>query len=290
MRLVLVMATWLATGCYGAPTGSGRFRCDHDSNCPGDLACTKYGVCCSQDAAHDENSDNCQGFVLFDEFTFTRGCDGSSCPVDAQPSREIKITAFTLQDHEVTQSEYDVCVSMHHCDAPTAGDYEPKANPALPVGGLRRQDADSYCNFIGGRLPREAEWERVARGRGDGPYPWGNEPPTCELANYTVPGVGSCSPGGRVESTAGGTPEHINDMAGNVREWVFDSYEEAYYQTSMIFVNPAGPPDSADSADGVIRGGGFNSGPDQLRVWSREQLPKVTALEDVGVRCARDID
>jgi formylglycine-generating enzyme required for sulfatase activity len=192
--------------------------------------------------------------------------------------RMISLSPFQLQDHEVTQREYDHCVTKGKCGPPLEPFYDPQAQPDLPVRGVSKDSAETYCHSIAGRLPTEAEWERAAREH-DGPYPWGTAEPTCRLANY-----GACGGAVTIQSTDRGTPSGLHDLAGNVREWVSDRYAQNYYETSTVDTNPTGP----DSGEvGVVRGGGFLSGSAALRVWWREQVPRTTAPEDVGVRCAR---
>jgi formylglycine-generating enzyme required for sulfatase activity len=93
-----------------------------------------------------------------------------------------------------------------------------------PIVYVRPESAEAYAAWAGKRLPTEYEWEIAARGRNAYLYPWGNQPPEPELANFNH-FVGHTTPIGSYER--GKTPEGIYDLCGNVWELcagMWDSY------------------------------------------------------------------
>ncbi|MGH7208165.1 MAG: formylglycine-generating enzyme family protein, partial [Nitrospiraceae bacterium] len=116
-------------------------------------------------------------------------------------------------------------------------------------------------------------------------FPWGNQAPTAELANFAVGARFSYSqalmPVGRYEK--GKSPFGLFDMAGNVWEWVQDWYKAAYYEESPAR-NPAGPEQGQFK---VLRGGSWSELPKYLLTYGRFKLPPTTQNSYTGFRCAR---
>ena len=137
------------------------------------------------------------------------------------------------------------------------------------------------------RVERSAAAHRSGVGaRGTGTvgrkYPWGNEDPATDRANYNAK-VGHATPVGLYPS--GATPEGIDDMAGNVWEWVADWYGEDYYARS-----PSRNPKGAESGDKrVLRGGVWRDDPSILRAASRVRYRPAGRDGDVGFRCVREV-
>jgi len=93
------------------------------------------------------------------------------------------------------------------------------------VTGVSWFEAAAYCPWAGIRLANALEWDRAARGIEGREYPWGNEMPDKTRANYGMK-VGHPTPVGLFRKGATPEPEGVQDMAGNVWEWVADRYGE----------------------------------------------------------------
>jgi formylglycine-generating enzyme required for sulfatase activity len=177
------------------------------------------------------------------------------------PRHTVSVPTFQIMKTEVTVEMYQVCVNAGEC-SDSGG--QNKSHPAV----LNWYQLNEFAAYVGGRLPTEAEWEYAARSGGrEITYPWGDESPTCTLAQkdvcdgktgLTVP---VCS------KPAGHTDQGLCDMAGNVWEWVQDEYHESYdgapsdgrgWCASDCPENASDPRyNASDSTPRVLRGGSW---------------------------------
>jgi formylglycine-generating enzyme required for sulfatase activity len=220
---------------------------------------------------------------------------------DEQPVHTVTLDAFYIDQYEVTNTQYAVCVALGFCFATTnttafASSYSRGVyfgNPVYadyPVIYASWLQAQQYCTWRGARLPTEAEWEKAARGGlGGKTYPWGDQSPICE--GGAVNGAKFDDDGGCNDTdteqvgsyTANGYG--LYDMVGNVWEWVSDFYDENYY-TNSPGNNPSGPQEGSFP---VVRGGTWGNSADNIRVSDRRYNDPTSGAIYSGFRCARNL-
>jgi serine/threonine-protein kinase len=223
--------------------------------------------------------------------------------IGEQGVHTVVLDAYYIDQYEVTNQNYALCVKAGDCKAPAdislgTQDYY-YGNPKFenyPVVHVTWGEAMKYCNWRGGRLPTEAEWEKAARGIDQRIFPWGN--------SYTGTKANLCD----INCTAQQTNKDLNDgypytspvgiftdaqspygafdMAGNVWEWVIDWYDEGFYGTQLASSeNPRGP----DSGDGrVVRGGSWVSNIFNARTTLRLNYQPDQHAFHIGFRCVRE--
>lgn len=213
---------------------------------------------------------------------------------DEKPEHTVYLDTFWVAQTEVTNAMYGACVDASACDAPTRSDYYSRdaSSPEYPVVFVSWNNAKQYCEWIGGRLPTEAEWEFASRGTDERIYPWGNqfecargnfddevsEDPNFVFGGPNCDGYQYLAPVGKFLS--GVSPFGLLDMAGNVWEWVSDWYGE---YKGVYVTNPTGP---VSGSRRVVRGGAWLNDKDMFfRTSNRYSYPPDLVDDNVGFRC-----
>jgi formylglycine-generating enzyme required for sulfatase activity len=224
---------------------------------------------------------------------------------DEQPRHEVTLTGAWMDRTEVTNAQFAVFLTdqgnritegtpwldlTHDACRIVAetGETEvdvvyraEEGSASYPVVAVSWYGAAAYCDWIGGRLPTEAEWEYAARGARGLAYPWGQafECTLCNAADEPCDGYAEAAPVGSFPEGASwcGTV----DLAGNVWEWVVDWYDATYYQRSEAH-DPLGPEEGTSR---VVRGGSWRSDATGVRGSSRFRHAPSYVEDSLGFRC-----
>ena len=202
--------------------------------------------------------------------------------------REVALEAFKLDSTEVTVADFAACVRAGACRPALEPPASMGAGDALraapddacnagrsdrarhPVNCVDWSQATAYCDWVGARLPTEAEWEWAARGAAAASrFPWGGEEPGGRLCwnggevRRLAKGLGTCQVG---SYAAGDSPQGLKDLAGNVWEWT----------------------STAEADLKVSRGGAWTiSDPPFVSAVVRYERPAGERNATLGFRCAR---
>lgn len=215
---------------------------------------------------------------------------------DEHPVHEVCVSAFRIGKYEVQQNNFQALMGVNPSQY---------VGSDLPVDSVSWDQARDYCEKLGLRLPREAEWEFAARGGTTSEFYWGdtvsgNEGNFCDSkctlnvrdADLTD-GFDHTAPSGSFAPNSFG----LYDMAGNVAEWVQDWMEPGYYRVSDK-QDPLGPRPELNACmevgcigsfsitQKVYRGGAWNQEASEMRSSNRKDSHFQLRAEGTGLRCA----
>jgi formylglycine-generating enzyme required for sulfatase activity len=208
---------------------------------------------------------------------------------DEDPTNKVYLNAFEMGRYEVTNRQYSQCVRAGNCSGKIIG-----GNLNLyPVVNISWYEAQTFCAWIGGRLPTEAEWEKAARGSLERKvYPWGDEAPTClekssNGANFY--GGKGCTKNDMPVGSYSPNNYGLYDMAGNVWEFTSRLEYSCPYWYSCIPSNVEGfsPKDNPSDVI-VLRGGSSSSSSVSVTTHDSVDSPFAHYL-GIGFRCARSL-
>jgi formylglycine-generating enzyme len=199
--------------------------------------------------------------------------------LDDIPARTVKMPAFQMDRHEVTNSLYAEFVRATKRTPPRhwVGGSFPSETAKHPVYNVSWSDAKDMCAWQGKRLPTEAEWERAARGGLEAQdYPNGDQ---ITKSDARFDNSGGPGPVGQFRPNGFG----LYDMAGGMAEWTADWFEHEYYKRG-VNENPPGP---AMGQYKVIRGGAWSDPAKRVTVFFRNWVRPEQKSPNIGVRCAK---
>jgi iron(II)-dependent oxidoreductase len=159
--------------------------------------------------------------------------------------------------------------------------------PSHPVCHVSYYEAEAFARFAGKRLPTELEWEAAASWDAASgtkrSYPWGEQPPSKDLANLDQLSFGTRAVGSYPRNVS---PLGCYGMIGDVWEWTssdlrpypgFQSFP--YREYSEAFFGPEYK---------VLRGGSWATRPGAIRNTFRNWDYPIRRQIFSGFRCARD--
>lgn len=234
---------------------------------------------------------------------------GTFADIATLPERVALMPRFHLDQNEVSVARYRAALAGGF--APSSLPVEngpgspycpwteaPGAFEEYAVACVNWYEARELCQWWGGDLPTEAQWEYAASAAGralETRFPWGDDPPTCDVAVFgrdpfivgsvcVQDGVGPLPVDTR--ATTDVTPQGVANLAGNLFEWTLDSgysYDHPCFEASGLHhpqcVEVSGP-------RRVARGGAWNLPAELTKTTQRFPLAGRTENELVGFRCA----
>jgi formylglycine-generating enzyme len=204
---------------------------------------------------------------------------------EEKPVHWVWLDNFRMAALQVRNRDYAIFLEEANHPAPPSWSDPYFNHPDQPVVAVSWFDAMKYCQWLSARtgqayrLPTEAEWERAARGGGEGAlYVWGDEPPHAR-DDYRRRWSGRVE-GPLPVGTEPPNPYGIYDIGENVHEWCADWYDREYYVRSPE-VNPRGPEKGDRRAS---RGGSWRHQIKVSRCAARSSIPPAFQYADYGFR------
>jgi formylglycine-generating enzyme required for sulfatase activity len=191
------------------------------------------------------------------------------------PPRSVDLASFFIGQFEVTNEQYLEFVletgylptdSKNYLKVWAGTTSFPEWAATFPVVWVSQDDASAYCQWKGGRLPTEEEWEKAARGTDARLFPWGNTRLDRETANASTNQI-----------------EPYGNRPGDVSQYdVYDLAANVAELTATVVQRNG-------REHVVVRGGSFKTaGREMVTFYRFLNLGQSGRSERVGFRCAAD--
>ena len=226
---------------------------------------------------------------------------------DEHPQHSVTLSSFRISKYEITNQQYAeylnaisassngsiggvvyIYISSRFCQISHNGSsfVVNAGKENYPVIVVSWYGAKAYCEYYGGRLPTEAEWEFAARGsNSSNGYTYSGSNIIDEVVWYWDNSTNPDNPmisgrGTHIVGRKNANELGLHDMSGNVWEWCNDWYDSYYYSSSPNN-DPQGP---STGTHRVIRGGSWRSDAFHCRVAYRTAFHPNGASIDLGFR------
>lgn len=251
----------------------------------------------------DINPPKLNDMVLIPAGEFQMGSDDDEAYGDEHPIHSVYLDAFYIDKFPVTHAQYKEFIDENpewsrHNIAEQFSDEDylkhwrvnsfPDTQAAHPIVNVSWHAAMAYSQWVGKRLPTEAEWEKAARGGVYGnKYTWGDDADP-SMANYDW-NIGETTPVGQYPPNG----YDLYDMCGNVWEWCLDAYQDGV----AIGTSPSNPIVGANSVEWIVnhsinvksnrvlRGGSWRIPASLVRIANRNAESPSFSLNVIGFRC-----
>ena len=210
---------------------------------------------------------------------------------DELPVRSVQIPkSFALSRFEVTFDEYDAFAKATNRKLP---DDQGWGRGRRPVINVSWEEAQAYAKWLSEqtgkryRLPTEAKWEYAARSGGKQQI-WSGTSDERGLADYSwfvTNSSGKTQEVGKKKANGFG----LHDMSGNVWEWVEDCWHDNY-NGAPTDGRAWKEENGGQCGRRVVRGGSWNSIPENLRSSNRFRFVAGIRFNGIGFRLAQDIE
>ena len=229
--------------------------------------------------------------------TFSMGSNDGD--VNEQPVHSVTVSDFEISKYEITNSQF--AFFLNEIDAENNGSFQSvpyltmgnaeifqkggvflvdEGKDDFPVNFVTWHGATAYAEWIGARLPTEAEWEFAANGgvlTQNHAYSGSNDLDAIAW-HYRNSDQHTHQVGTKSSNELG-----IYDMTGNVWEWCSDWYAENYYSISPN-ENPQG---AENGMRRILRGGSWHSSRDVSNIHNRLSLVPEKTESYFGFRVVR---
>jgi formylglycine-generating enzyme required for sulfatase activity len=235
--------------------------------------------------------------------TYQMGSPAGVGSANEHPQHTVTIDSFQISKYEISNVQftqflndigassngsvagvlyYDIGGQFNHISYSASNGFSTDAGyENYPAVNATWNGANAFCQWAGGRLPTEAEWEFAARGGNlSQGYDYAGSNTVGDVAWY------QSNSGIIVHPSGVKLPNELGtyDMSGNLYEWCSDWYSSTYYSVSPQN-NPQGPTSGTYK---IIRGGSWGSTADLCRVAARLYMMPDQTDADFGFRIARD--